>query len=82
MQTSFAPEADLPDITLISGQEIQSARRDRVAMENLSERDARGTVRGVHVLSGVGIRLPTWHLWYSPQGAQGFGAEAVIPFAQ
>ena len=59
------------------GQEIQSARHDRCRHRSLSERDARRTVRDVHVLSSVSVRLPTWYLWYGPQGTQGFGTETV-----
>ena len=59
------------------GPEIQSARHNWCRHRSLPEGDARGTVRGVHVLASVSVGLPTWHFWYGSQGTQGLGVEAL-----
>ena len=58
--------------------EIQSARHNWCRHRSLPEGDARGTVRGVHVLASGSVGLPAWHFWYGSKGTQGLGVEALI----
>ena len=59
--------------------EIQSARHNWCRHRSLLEGNARGTVRGVHVLASVSVGLPAWHFWYGSKGTEGLGVEALIP---
>jgi len=60
-----------------SWQEIQSARHNWCRHRSLLERNARGAVRGVHVLASLSVGLPTGQFWHSSQGTQGLGVEAL-----
>ena len=60
-----------------SRQEIQPACHNWGWYRSLFEGDACGAVRGIHLLAGERVGLPTWQLWYRARGTQGFGADAL-----
>ena len=60
-----------------SRQKIQSARHNWCRSRDLSQRDARGTVRGVHAFTGERGCLSTRQLWRRPQGAPSIVADAL-----